>query len=176
MPGYKTKSSGKWAKIHTEKTLWCMLCNKSVAIDHGGLSQVNQHLKTNDHKVKADARFSTTQPKFQKVGNSMEYLNKSIDKRVLEAECLWAFKLAEEDWSFASIDDVKILFKRMFGGEVLEHFSAGHTKMSYIVRHGLSDVLLSGQVEDLNKCVGTFTLLLDETQQQLNLRNSAIFS
>ena len=31
--------------------------------------------------------------------------------------------------------------------------------MSYIDRH----VLLSGLLEDLNKCVGTFTLLLDET-------------
>ena len=35
--------------------------------------------------------------------------------------------------------------------------------MSYIVRHGLSEVLLSELVDDIKASVGTFTLLLDET-------------
>ena len=35
--------------------------------------------------------------------------------------------------------------------------------MSYTVRHGLSEVLLSELVDDIKASVGTFTLLLDET-------------
>ena len=51
----------------------------------------------------------------------------------------------------------------MFLCEVCEKFSVGHTKMSYIVWHGLSEVLLNKLVDDIKAYSGTFTLLLDET-------------
>ena len=51
----------------------------------------------------------------------------------------------------------------MFLGEVSEKFSVAHTKMSYIVCHGLSEVLLAELVDDVNNSIGTLTLLLDET-------------
>ena len=35
--------------------------------------------------------------------------------------------------------------------------------MSYIARHGLSEVLLNELVDDIKASIGTFTLLLDET-------------
>ena len=86
MPGYKTKSVGllekvdanniqigKYAKVHTDTCIWCNLCQKSVAVDHDGLSQVNQHVKTKEHKTKSDARFSTSQPRFEKIGSAIEY-------------------------------------------------------------------------------------------------------
>ena len=176
MPEHKTKSRGlldkidsnkieigKYAKVHTDTSLWCNLCQKSVAVDHSGLSQVNQHAKTKEHKLKSDARFSTSQPRFEKVGSTFEYSSKPLGTRVFEAECLWAFKVAEEDWSFTSCDSLKVLFQRMFPGEVSEKFSMAHTKMSYVVCHGLSEVLLVELVDDVNNSVGTITLLLDET-------------
>ena len=76
--------------------------------------------------------------------------------------CLGPFKVVEEDWSFASCDGLKVLFQRMFPGEVSEKFSVAHTKMSYIVSHGLSEVLLGELVDDVNNSIGTITLLLDE--------------
>ena len=39
--------------------------------------------------------------------------------------------------------------------------------MSYIVRHGLSEVLLNEFVDDIKASIGTFTLLLDETTSQV---------
>ena len=90
-------------------------------------------------------------------------VSKPLGTRVFEAECLWAFKVAEEDWSFSSCDNIKALFQRMFAGEVCEKFSIAHTKMSYIVRHGLSEVLLTELVDDVNNSIETMTLLLDET-------------
>ena len=176
MPEHKTKSLGlldkvdanniqigKYAKVHTSTSIWCHLCQKNVAIDHSGLNQVNQHAKTKEHKVKSNARFSPSQPRFEKVGSAIEYSSKPLETRVFEAECLWAFKVAEDDWSFASCDSLKVLFQRMFPGEVSEKFSAAHTKMSYIVCHGLSEVLLAELVDDVNNSIGTITLLLDET-------------
>ena len=51
----------------------------------------------------------------------------------------------------------------MFPCEVSKKVSVGHTKMSYIVQHGLSEVLLNKLVDDIKASIGTFTLLLDET-------------
>ena len=51
----------------------------------------------------------------------------------------------------------------MFPCEVSKKVSVGHTKMSYIVQHGLSEVLLNELVDDIKASIGTFTLLLDET-------------
>ena len=55
----------------------------------------------------------------------------------------------------------------MFPCEVSEKFSVGRTKMSYIVRHGLSEVLRNELVDDIKASIGTFTLLLDETTTQV---------
>ena len=55
------------------------------------------------------------------------------------------------------------LFRRMFGEKAVHNFSAGHTKVSYLVRHGLSGVLLDNLVAEVNASQATFTLMLDET-------------
>ena len=127
------------------------------------MSQVNQHAKTKEHKIKSNARFSPSQPRFEKVRSAIEYSSKPLETRVFEAEYLWAFKVADEDWSFASCDSLEVLLQRMFPGEDGEKFSVAHTKMSYIVRHGLSEVLLAELVDDVNNSIGAITLLVDET-------------
>ena len=40
----------KWAKIH-KSSVWCMLCNRTVAADHSGISQVNQHAGSGSHSL-----------------------------------------------------------------------------------------------------------------------------
>ena len=95
MPEQKTKSPGllnkvdanniqigKYAKVHTSTSIWCHLCQKSVAIDDGGLSQVNHHAKTKEHKIKSNARFSPFQLRFEKVGSAVEYSSKPLETRV----------------------------------------------------------------------------------------------
>ena len=51
----------------------------------------------------------------------------------------------------------------MFQSETFEKFAIGHTKMSYVVRHGLGPVVLEEISKDINASVGCITLLLDET-------------
>ena len=141
-----------------------MLCNKAVAVDHSGIGQVNQHAGSGSHSLESKTRFSSDQPKFEKIGNNIKFCSKPLQTRYIEAECLWVFKVAEQDWSFRSCDDINSLFYRIFPCESFrEVFIVGHTKMSYIVRHSLSEVLLNELVDDIKASIGTFTLLLDET-------------
>ena len=80
-----------------------------------------------------------------------------------QAEGLWAFKLAEQDWSFRSCDGIDRLFHRMFQSETSEKFAIVRTKMSFVVRHGLGPSVLEEISKDINASVGCITLLLDET-------------
>ena len=100
-----------------------MLGNKTVAVDHSGIGQVNQYTGSGSHSLKSKTRFSSDQPKFEKIGNSIKFCSKPLQTRCMEAECFWAFKVAEQDWSFRSCDDIKSLFYRIFPCEVSERFS-----------------------------------------------------
>ena len=134
-----------------------------LAVDHRGIGQVNQHAGSGSYSLKSKTRFSSDQPKFEKIGNNIKFCSKPLQTRHMEAECLWAFKVVEQDWSFQFCDDINSLFYRMFPCEVSEKFSVSHAKTSYIVRHGLSEVLLNELVDDIKASIGTFTLLLDQT-------------
>ena len=83
-----------------------MLCNKTVAVDHSGIGQVNQHVGSSSHSLKSKTRFSSDQPKFDKIRNNIKFCSKPLQTRYMEAGCLWAFKVAEKDWSFCSCDDI----------------------------------------------------------------------
>ena len=41
----------KWTKIHDKSSIWCMLCNKTVAVDHSGISQVNRHAGSSNQSL-----------------------------------------------------------------------------------------------------------------------------
>ena len=88
----------------------CLLCNKTIAVDHSGIGQVNQHAGSCSHSLKSKTRFSSDQPKFEKIESNIKFCSKPLQTRYMEAECLWAFKVAEQDWSFCSCDDVNSFF------------------------------------------------------------------
>ena len=98
---------GDWAKEYGEGSIWCILCNRKVSVDHNCMAQINRHCRIAEHSKLLRERFSTAQPKlfstaqskFIKTGSTIT-LGKPLDRRVDEAEVLWAFKLVEQDWSF----------------------------------------------------------------------------
>ena len=51
---------GKYGELHGNASICCNLCSNIVAVDHGDMSQVNQHEKTKDHKLKSDICFSNS--------------------------------------------------------------------------------------------------------------------
>ena len=152
----------KWATPGKDEKSVCTLCFRPVQIDHGGMGQINQYARVSTHKQLSDAKFSESQPRFFK-GASNVQLGKPVKAKITQAEGLWAFKLAEQDWSFRSCDGIDQLFHRMFECEKSEKFAIGRTKMSYVVRHGLGPAVLEELSADINNSIGCFTLLLDET-------------
>ena len=94
-------------------SIWCMLCNKTVAVDHSGIGQVYQHATCGSHSLKSKPCFPSDQSKFE-IGNNIKFCSKPLQTRYMEAECLWAFKVAKQDWSFHSCDNINSLFNLMF--------------------------------------------------------------
>ena len=153
----------KWAVLGVDANgIYCTLCYKNVPINHGGMEQVNQHVRGKPNKSFSDAKFSCSQSRFFKSASSVQ-LAKPVHIQVTQAEGLWAFKLAEQDWSFRSCDAIHHLFHHMFQSETSEKFAIGLTKMSDVVRHGLGPAVLEEIRKDINASVGCSTLLLDET-------------
>ena len=153
----------KWALLGVNSSaIYCALCRKPVPINHGDMEQVHQHVRGKTHKSFCDAKFSRSQSRFFKSASSVQ-LAKSVHIQVTQAEGLWAFKLAEQGWSFRSCDGIDRLFHRMFRSETSEKFAIGRTKMSYVVHFGLDPAVLEEISKDINASVGCITLLLDET-------------
>ena len=75
-------------------SIYCTLCCKPVPINHGGMEQVNQHVWGKTHKFFSDAKFSSSQSRFFKSASSVQ-LARPVHIQVMQAEGLWAFKLAE---------------------------------------------------------------------------------
>ena len=90
-------------------------------------------------------------------------LAKAVHIQVTQAEGLWAFKLAEQDWNFRSCDGIDQVFHCMFESETSEKCAIWRTKMSYVVRHGLGPAVLEEISKDIIASAGCITLLLDET-------------
>ena len=155
---------GTWAKPgKVKKQLWCSWCEKPVPYDHGGVNQVNQHVKGKKHddqrKLRNPEKQSSLLPSQGKL-----VLAKSKSRAVSEAEILWCFKVAEEDWSFSSCDRLALLFQRMFqGSPAADGFAMAHSKASYVIRHAIGPVVLKELVNDVNSSNNKFTLMLDET-------------
>ena len=126
------------------------------------MSQVNQHVIGKKHNILSDQGFSKTQLKFLNAASNV-ILGKPLDARVVEAEILYAFKLAEQDWYFRSCDGTGTLFENMHLGEVASKFGLGYSKMSYVCRHALGPAVLEEYVADISNSDGCYTLLLDET-------------
>ena len=92
------------------------------------LEQVNQHVWDKTHKFFSDAKFSSSQSRFFKSASSVK-LAKQVHIQVTHAKQLWAFKLAEQDWSFRSCDGIDPLFHCMFQNETSQKLPIGHTRM-----------------------------------------------
>ena len=167
MPKHKTTSKNLFEKIDANNVMvnkWAVLgadanaiyfplCLKPVPINHGGMEQVNQHIRGKTHKSISDAKFSSSQSS----SASSVQLAKPVHIHVTQAEGLWAFKSAEQDSSFRSCDGIDRLFHGMFQSETYEKFAIGRTKVSYVVPHGLGPTVLEETSKDINASVRCIT-------------------
>ena len=75
---FNSVTTKKWTKIHVKSSIRCMLCNRTVAVDHSGIGQVNQHPGSGSHSLKSKTCFSSDQPKFEKIGNNIKICSKPL--------------------------------------------------------------------------------------------------
>ena len=117
MPSHDTKAIGelfekldcngvtikKWAKIHDKSSIWSMLCNKTVAVDHSGTSQVNHHAGSGSHSLKSKTRFSSDQPEFEKIGNNIKFCSKHCKQDISKQNVFGNSKLPNKTGVFALV-------------------------------------------------------------------------
>ena len=94
--------------------------------------------------------------------NIHDYVN--VKTTALKAEVWWAMKCAISKYSFTSVDNSGNLFREMFpDSQVARHFQMGHTKVSYMISHGLGPYFQREMVNDVRSSETFFTLHYDET-------------
>ena len=93
----------------------------------------------------------------------------SFDDQVTKAETLWALKSAQHGFSYQSSNEIGEWFRTMFpDSKIAEKFSIQHSKMSYVVSHGLGPYFRNQVVDEVKRCQ-RFVLCFDE---QTNNQNS----
>ena len=92
----------------------------------------------------------------------------SLQEKIATAEILWALKVAQSNYSYSSCDATPALFKRMFPGDVAEHFSMSKSKVSYLLSDGLGPHFRREMCASICETKRVFTLQYDETANTQN--------
>ena len=166
----------RWLKKQYSEYGYCMLCNREVKYATSGVQAFIQHATKKIHKERSDAKFGDNQVHIagnpssssSEVSKEKEIiLDRSLADKVTGAEAMWVFKLAQQDYSLRSCENIPLLFKRMFpDSEVAKKFTMGRAKASYVVSDGLGPLI--GKLVCLSTSKGAFTLLFDETTTTQN--------
>ena len=172
---------------------YCMLCCKSIQCSNSGFQQLLHHAEGKKHSDLAFARFGKGQKHLEKgvtpIGPSNSgapslhneasasstpasttYVvqSPSLQEKIASAEILWALKVAQSNYSYSSCDATPALFKRMFPGDVAEHFSMSKSKVSYLLSDGLGPHYRREMCASICETKSVFTLQYDETVNTQN--------
>ncbi|CAF4690144.1 unnamed protein product [Rotaria socialis] len=91
-----------------------------------------------------------------------------FDDQVSQAEILWALKSVQNVFSYKNSDDVGKLFRTMFqDSKIAQKFSIQHSKISYVIAHGLWPYFRDLLIKDIKNCEG-FVLCFDEQTNNQN--------
>ncbi|CAM4988142.1 unnamed protein product [Rotaria socialis] len=91
-----------------------------------------------------------------------------FDDQVSQAEILWALKSVQNVFSYKNSDDIGKLFRTMFqDSKIAQKFSIQHSKISYVIAHGLWPYFRDLLIKDIKNCEG-FVLCFDEQTNNQN--------
>jgi hypothetical protein len=196
MPDHKTKFNETWLnkfdvngnsvktwlkKGSSETTFICSLCRTSdLDCSNKGWKAIEQHMQNEKHKknlnsLKNNSLFGFLQPTTttpSACSNTVQLVdcNKplSFEDQVTKSEILWALKSTQHGFSYKNSDETGELFRTMFpDSKIAEKFSIQHSKMSYIISHGLGPYFRDQLVEDI-KNSQRFVLCFDEQTNNQN--------
>lgn len=132
--------------------VYCQKCHSTFSIGHGGLNDIEKHLKSNKHK-NADCAASTSKSMNTFFKNTAP---SSKDLEIAAVECVWAFHTIVENHSFRSMDCTSTLIKQCFEPK----FHCARTKCSAIITNVFASYFLNQVLENL-KQMNCFTMLTD---------------
>lgn len=173
-----------WLKQGSSNTTFvCMLCNTGdLDCSNKGWKAVEQHIQKEKHRQKVNASKNNSRFSFPLAApaasassaNTVQLIgvgvNKplSFDDQITKAETLWALKSVQHGFSYQSSDEIGELFRTMFpDSKIAEKFSIQHSKMSYVVSHGLGPYFRSQVVDEVKRCQ-RYVLCFDEQTNNQN--------
>ena len=158
----KDPSFSPWLKRSGSKNneAYCSLCKKTIDYKSMGRSAIVSHMKGKKHLSLASASSSsdkcsmlnfvtnskgklTTPTATEQSSPAPTFATPSMDlfvsdRSVLEAEIWWSVRTAIKNHSTSSNSDIDFYFKRMFPGvPIVQKFSCGYTKSSYLMSFGV---------------------------------------
>jgi hypothetical protein len=171
----------------------CKVCLKTFALSNMGKQAVISHEKSSGHirnvkevtntdtlsipllsgastshqtvtETKVSGKSESTAPK-PSASASVQSL--AMDVQVVHAEILWCLKMVQHHLSMRSAEGVGDLFAHMFpDSRVVEKFTLGRTKASYVINYGLAPYFTKQLKDTLTTC-GPFVVLFDESLNQV---------
>jgi hypothetical protein len=112
---------------------FCTVCNDDFSVTHGGIGDIERHVKTTKHTT----RTGQGGPSVCKVS---DFFTGSKDLALIRAESLFTDFIIEHNLPIACADHAGSLFKRMFpDSSIASKYGCGRTKTSCIVETLASD-------------------------------------
>ena len=190
MPGQKTKFSEVWLSAKDSNGYnvsgwckkgkddyhgYCYIYRTDLKCNNGGKVQLLQHCLNQKHKEAMQHRKYGKQTKLTFTVSKAETTPSTSGQATLtsltttadgalQAEVLWLAKMACNNFSLCSSDNIEDLFQAMFpDSKVAKDFSMSHTKASYTIGEGLGPHLTQSISDDLVKSDLPFSVHFDET-------------
>ena len=172
---YKTSYSSDWeesfkwlASVKTDRySAHCKVCNKSLRIDGGGLSQVRIHARGKAHEknesiYNGQRTFSASKNRTLAVSALPSEAVLSVEELVTKAEILQALKTVQSNYSFYSADGDNERFVLMFpDSEIAKSYRQSSTKIAYVIQHGIVPYLFDSIIANIKD--KPFRFMFDET-------------
>lgn len=145
---------------NTDISLYCLLCEKSVVIEHQGKLDLTRHCRGKSHTAMMNAK--------RVQGSITSHFNpqsSDISKQISLAEVKVAGFLAEHNLPFATADHLGPLFKSVFpDSKIAKGCSCGKTKASCILNRAIVPNLQSTLVEQMQS--SCFSIATDRSNDQ----------
>ena len=176
MPKSSTTYNDAWEKefdfLTPGKNLFyahCTMCNAEIKIQSGGIADVKRHVKSKKHSQHESKPGDTASqnegnesfPTATDANNNL-VIKLTPNDEVLKAETLQALKVVNSNYSFASCADDGDRFREMFpDSQIAKKYHQSKTKVSYIIKHGISPYVKDFYVNDFKD--SPFVFKFDET-------------
>ncbi|CAF3455348.1 unnamed protein product, partial [Rotaria sp. Silwood2] len=172
----------------SETTFICTICRTGdLDCSNKGWKAVEQHMQNEKHKYNLNALKNNSQltfsisatTSFTSSTHTIQLVDPNklllFDDQVSQAEILWALKSVQNAFSYKDSDDVGELLRTMFpDSKIAQKFSIQHSKMSYVISHGLGPYFRDLLIKDIKNCE-RFVLCFDERTNNQNKKQLDVY-